>query len=179
MLPGSQRMNAATPWSASGVSPQTSVPGPEAKRSWRTLVEKIQPYFGEALNRKPIAVWGLAFKAKTDDIREAPALVLIEELLRNGVRVVVHDPEAMDNVRAQYGDRLQYASTPLEALKDADALAINTEWDEFRSPDLQGMKRLMKAPIVFDGRNLYNPDDLHEAGFAYFSIGRQPVSSAG
>ncbi len=145
------------------------------ERQKQVLSEKIIEYFGDSLPGRLIAVWGLAFKAKTDDIREAPALVLLDRLLERGVRLCVHDPEAMDNVRARYGDRIAYASTPLEAVEGADALAINTEWDEFRSVDFQTIKRRMKSPVVFDGRNLYEPQTLAEAGFTYFSIGRQPV----
>jgi UDPglucose 6-dehydrogenase len=145
------------------------------ERQKHVLSEKIEGFFEAGLKDKTIAVWGLAFKPKTDDIREAPALVLIERMLKRGVQMCVHDPEAMDNVRAIYGRRLTYAATPMEALDGADALAINTEWDEFRSPDLAAMKRRMKAPVVFDGRNLYEPEAMQAAGFAYFSIGRQPV----
>ncbi|MBW3598249.1 MAG: nucleotide sugar dehydrogenase, partial [Planctomycetes bacterium] len=145
------------------------------ERQKHVLVEKVEACFGDELSGKTIAVWGLAFKPKTDDIREAPALVLIEHLLKRGARVAVHDPEAMDNVRAIYGDRLAYAAAPMEALAGADALAINTEWDEYRNPNIAEMKRLMKSPTIFDGRNLYNPEAMREAGFAYDSIGRQPV----
>jgi UDPglucose 6-dehydrogenase len=137
------------------------------------LSEKIESYFDGDLRGRTIAIWGLAFKPKTDDIREAPALVLIDRMLKQGARITVHDPEAMDNVRAIYGERLAYAPGPMDALEGADALAINTEWDEFRSPDFATMKRRMKTPLVFDGRNLYEPEAMRDAGFAYFSIGRQ------
>jgi UDPglucose 6-dehydrogenase len=139
------------------------------------LSEKIENYFGDGLKGRTIAVWGLAFKPKTDDIREAPALVLIDRMLQRGARLAVHDPEAMDNIRAVYGERLVYAPSPMDALEGADALAINTEWDEFRSPDLATVKRRMKTPLVFDGRNLYEPEAMRDAGFAYFSIGRQAM----
>ena len=139
------------------------------------LLDKITAHFGEQLAGKTIAVWGLAFKPKTDDIREAPALTLIDELLKRDVRLQVHDPEAANNVRQIYGDRLVYATQPLEALENADALAINTEWGEFRNLDFAEMKRLMKTPLVFDGRNLYELEQMRAAGFSYHSIGRPVV----
>jgi UDPglucose 6-dehydrogenase len=145
------------------------------ERQKHVLSEKIEAHFGDHLRGKTIAVWGLAFKPKTDDIREAPALVLLDRLLERGAKPCVHDPEAMDNVRAIYGARLAYAPTPLDALEGADALAINTEGDEFRSPDFTVMKRRMKGRVIFDGRNLYEPEAMQEEGFTYFSIGRQAV----
>jgi UDPglucose 6-dehydrogenase len=120
-------------------------------------------------------VWGLAFKPRTDDIREAPALVLLNRLLDAGARVQVHDPEAMDNIRQACGDRIFYCDKPMDALDHADALAICTEWDEFRNPDFAEMKRRMAAPVIFDGRNLYEPQHMLETGFIYYSIGRRPV----
>ncbi len=141
------------------------------------LIEKIEQHFGGKLAGKTIAIWGLAFKPKTDDIREAPALVLIDRLLEHNAKVQVHDPEAMDNVQAIYGDKLLYADNPMDALEGADALAINTEWDEFRTPDFAEMKQRLSTPVVFDGRNLYNPQQMKEDGFSYYSIGRRPVNS--
>jgi len=138
------------------------------------MIRKIEDYFGD-LAGKTIAVWGLAFKPRTDDIREAPALVLIDRMLELGAAVQVHDPEAMDNVRAIYGDKLKYAAQPMDALEGADALAICTEWSEFRHPEFPEVKRRMAAPVVFDGRNLYDPKQMREEGFTYFSIGRVPV----
>ena len=142
------------------------------------LAAKIGRYFGEQLDGKTIAIWGLAFKPRTDDVREAPALVLIDRLLDQGAKVQVHDPEAIDNVRAIYGDRLTYMTQPLEALTAADALAIVTEWVEYRTPNFEAMRRLMNAPVVFDGRNLYEPADMLAAGFTYHSIGRASVSTS-
>lgn len=139
------------------------------------LITKIVSHFGGQLADKTIAVWGLAFKPRTDDIREAPALVLIDRLLDSGARVQVHDPEAMENVRDQYGDRLKYGTHELDVLEAADALAINTEWSEYRNPDFASMKRRMAKPIIFDGRNLYEPNQMRDAGFVYHSIGRPPV----
>ena len=136
------------------------------------LWHKISAHFGGNLKGKTIAVWGLAFKPRTDDIREAPALVLIDCLLAAGAEVNVHDPEAMANVRAQYGDRIIYCDLPCDALKQADALAIVTEWNEFRNPDFDLVGKLMKQPVIFDGRNLYEPALMARLGFQYFPIGR-------
>lgn len=144
-------------------------------RQKHVLVHKIEQHFGGHLAGKQIALWGLAFKPKTDDVREAPALVLIDHLLEHGVKVAVHDPEAMENVRQQYGPKLIYGATPLDILEGADALAINTEWGEFRNPDFAEMRRLMKHPVIFDGRNLYDPATMRTHGFTYHSIGRAPV----
>lgn len=139
------------------------------------LIHKIEKHFDEQLRGKRIAVWGLSFKPKTDDIREAPALVLIDRLLEYGADIQVHDPEAMENVRRLYGDKLQYADQPMDALDNADALAINTEWDEFRNPEFDEMKTRLASPVIFDGRNLYDPAQLKSLGFTYHSIGRTSV----
>lgn len=136
------------------------------------LAEKIKKHFSGQLKGKTIAIWGLAFKPKTDDIREAPALVLIDQLLKAGAKVQVHDPEAMDNVKKVYGDKLIYGVQPMDVLEGADALAINTEWGEFRSPDFDDMKKRMVHPVVFDGRNLYDLESLQAKGFTYYSVGR-------
>ncbi|TWT38488.1 UDP-glucose dehydrogenase family protein [Blastopirellula retiformator] len=140
-----------------------------------TLLEKINDYYSDDLAGKTFAIWGLAFKPRTDDIREAPALVLIEKLLAAGAKVRVHDPEATENVAAIYGDKLIYCDLPLETLEGADALAINTEWAEFRQPDMNEVKRLLSAPVIFDGRNLYDCATMKDLGFTYYSIGRQTV----
>jgi UDPglucose 6-dehydrogenase len=140
-----------------------------------TLPGKLAEHFGRDLAGKMVAVWGLAFKPRTDDIREAPALVLIDFLLKAGAKVAVHDPEAMPNVREQYGEKLIYGDNPLDVLEGADALAINTEWNEFRNPDFGEVRRLMKAPVIFDGRNLYEPRAMQGHGFTYYSIGRATV----
>jgi len=136
------------------------------------LGRKITEHFEGALAGKTIAIWGLAFKPRTDDIREAPALVLIDQLLRAGASVRVHDPEAIANVRDIYGDRLIYCDRPYGALEQADALAIVTEWNEFRTPDFEVMLRLLRHPVIFDGRNLYDPAQMAELGFHYQGIGR-------
>ncbi len=144
-------------------------------RQKNVLVDRIKSHFDGDLQGKTVAVWGLAFKPRTDDIREAPALVLIDFLLSAGAKVHVHDPEAMENVREIYGEKLLYGAQPLDVLEGADALAINTEWGEFRNPDFAEIYRRMANPLIFDGRNLYSPAQMKNAGFTYFSIGRAPV----
>lgn len=139
------------------------------------LFQKIKSHFGNDLRNKRIALWGLAFKPNTDDVREAPALVLIDKLLEQGATVCVHDPEAMENVRRDYGDRLSYADSPMDALDGADALAILTEWREFRTPDFGQIRKRLVEPVIFDGRNLYATDQMRKEGFTYFSIGRPTV----
>jgi UDPglucose 6-dehydrogenase len=148
----------------------------EAQKS--VLVSKVKQHYGASLKEKTIAIWGLAFKPRTDDIREAPALTLIDALLEAGAAVRVHDPEAIANVRAIYGDKLAYCDRPYGAIEGADGLAIVTEWQEFRQPDFEVMKRLMREPVVFDGRNLYDPKTMAGHGFAYESIGRAAVKKA-
>jgi UDPglucose 6-dehydrogenase len=139
----------------------------------RVLFEQVSEHFGADLSGRRFAVWGLAFKPNTDDMREAPALVLIEALLAAGATVVAHDPEAMDEARRLYlGDRIEYASNPLSALEDADALILVTEWNEFRRPDFDVVKRALKQPVIFDGRNVWPRRTLIEAGFTYRGIGR-------
>jgi UDPglucose 6-dehydrogenase len=136
------------------------------------LARKIRKHYGSALAGKTLALWGLAFKPRTDDIREAPALALIEEMLDAGVKLRVHDPEALQNVRALYGERLTYCDRPYGALEGADGLVIVTEWPEFRNPDFPLMLRLLKMPVIFDGRNLYDSNAVTELGFTYYGIGR-------
>jgi UDPglucose 6-dehydrogenase len=139
----------------------------------QVLFHKIQRHYGAALKDKTLAVWGLAFKPRTDDIRDAPSLVLIDALLAEGVRLRVHDPEAMNNVKALYGDRLVYCDRPYGALEGADGLVIVTEWQEFRNPDFEVMRRLLRERVIFDGRNLYEPKTLAGHGFTYYAIGRK------
>jgi UDPglucose 6-dehydrogenase len=141
-----------------------------------TLMRAISAHFSQNLRGKTVAVWGLAFKPRTDDVREAPALVLIDALLKQGAIVQAHDPEAMDNVREQLGDRIRFGNQPMDVLEGAHALAINTEWQEFRNPDFAEMKRRMASPVIFDGRNLYDSQHMRDEGFTYFSIGRSKVS---
>ena len=141
----------------------------------RVLVSRIDSYFKGDLESKEIAIWGLAFKPETDDIREAPALYMIDELLDKGASIRVFDPEAMDNVRQKYGDALTYASSMYDAIKNADALVISTEWSIFRTPDFEKMRSLMNSRVIFDGRNLYDVDDMRNEGFYYSSIGRKLI----
>lgn len=141
----------------------------------QVLGAKIDSWFGGDLAGKRVAIWGLAFKPRTDDIRDAPAIDLIDGLLAAGASVRVHDPEAIDNVRAVYGERLEYAATPLDTLDAADCLAIVTEWGDYRRPDFDEMARRMRQRLIFDGRNLYPPAELKARGFSYHAIGKQPV----
>jgi UDPglucose 6-dehydrogenase len=146
-------------------------------RQKHVLMHKIEQHFSGHLAGKRIALWGLAFKPKTDDIREAPALTLINHLLERGSKVAVHDPEAMENVKAIYGDKVAYVHSPIDAVEGADALAINTEWGEFRNPDFAEIKSRMRSPVIFDGRNLYDSEHMREHGFTYYSIGRCAVKA--
>lgn len=136
------------------------------------FTEKIYRHLGKDLGGKKIAVWGLSFKPNTDDIREAPALDIIEDLLKNGAAVTAYDPEAMEKVRSLMGDRITLAQDMYEALEGADALVLVTEWSEFRSPDLDLVKKAMRNLLVCDGRNVFEPEKMREQGFTYFSIGR-------
>jgi UDPglucose 6-dehydrogenase len=135
------------------------------------LFTKIKKHFG-ALKGKTVAVWGLAFKPRTDDMREAPAVPLIEALLAAGATVQAYDPEAIKVARGIFGNRITYAASNYDALKGADCLAIVTEWNEFRRPDFTRMRSLMRSAVVFDGRNIFTPDEMKQSGFAYHSIGR-------
>jgi len=139
----------------------------------QVLGEKIVAHFGGQLTGRRIAVWGLAFKPRTDDVRDAPALDLLDQLLAGGAQVTVYDPEAMAHVKAIHGDRLTYAAGAMEALDGAECLAIVTEWGDFRHPDFDEMARRMRSPTIFDGRNLYAPAEMRSRGFVYHSIGRQ------
>ena len=159
-----------------GVEPRILETVHEVNEHQKTvLIEKIEKHFDGRLSDKTIAVWGLAFKPGTDDVREAPALVLIDRLLAARAAVRVHDPEAIQNVRRLYGDRLVYCPKRDEALDGADALAIVTDWKEFVHPDFAEMRRRMRTPVIFDGRNLFRPASVQKAGFTYHSIGRATV----
>jgi UDPglucose 6-dehydrogenase len=142
------------------------------ERQKRVLGARVRQHFGGSLTGKRIAVWGLAFKPETDDIREAPALVLIEELLEAGANVSAFDPVAMDNVRQKLGDRIEYAHDMYAAAEGADALVLVTEWHVFRRPDFERLVKSMRAPVLFDGRNIYSPDEMRALGFDYSGIGR-------
>jgi UDPglucose 6-dehydrogenase len=140
------------------------------------LFPKMQNFFRGNLSGKKIALWGLAFKPDTDDIREAPALYMIDELTKAGAIVTAYDPEAMENVKALVGTKVSFVENEYEALKDADALLICTEWGVFRNPDFDKMKSLMKDSVIFDGRNLFEVSEMNNKGFYYSSIGRSVVS---
>ena len=141
----------------------------------RILVEKLKSHFGAQLDGRRFALWGLAFKPNTDDMREAPSRVIMEALWAMGATVAAYDPAAMPETRRLYGEHpgLMLAPHPMEALRDADALLVVTEWKAFRSPDFAAMKALLRQPVIFDGRNLYDPAAMRREGFEYFPIGRQ------
>jgi UDPglucose 6-dehydrogenase len=141
----------------------------------RILVVRAREHFGSNLKGRTFAVWGLAFKPRTDDMREAPSLVVIDELLSAGAKVQVHDPEALESARAIFGDRVSYHPTNYEALRGADALMILTEWNQFRHPNFQRIRTELKSPVIFDGRNLYDPALMKALEFKYYSVGRGPV----
>jgi UDPglucose 6-dehydrogenase len=142
------------------------------------LVDKIKKYFGTSdFNGKKIALWGLAFKANTDDIREAPALYIIDALLEMGADVAVYDPEAMNNAKAIYGDKIEFVSNYYEALNNADALVIVTEWAVFRSPDFDEITKRLKDKVIFDGRNIYTLDKMDDLGYYYNSVGRSTINA--
>ncbi|WP_153556538.1 UDP-glucose dehydrogenase family protein [Roseimaritima sediminicola] len=162
-----------------GLNPRIMDAVDEVNQHQKTvLVEKIENAFGGDIAGKRFAVWGLAFKPRTDDIREAPALTLLNYLIERGAQPQVHDPEATENIREIYGSKLIYCESAMDALNGADALAINTEWKSYHNPDFDEMKTRMNGRVVFDGRNLYEPEQMRQRGFAYHSIGRPPVRSA-
>jgi len=148
----------------------------------KVLFQKIAAHFQtragvksrgvKPLAGRTIAVWGLSFKPRTDDMREAPSVVIINSLLRAGARVTAHDPVAMNEAYKMFKDRIVLAEDSYEAIKGADALAVVTEWNEFRTPDFQRMKKLMRSPVIFDGRNIFNREELRKMGFTYYGIGR-------
>jgi UDPglucose 6-dehydrogenase len=139
------------------------------------LGRKVRDIFGNDLGGRRFAIWGLAFKPETDDIREAPALELIQELLDSGADVTAFDPEAMENVKRIFGDKIAFAKDQYEAIEGADALIIVTEWSEFRNPNFERISQLLKHPMIFDGRNVYSLEKMQELGFYYESIGRKTV----
>lgn len=139
------------------------------------LITKMEKHFEGSFQGKVIGMWGLSFKPHTDDIREAPSLFLIQKLLDAGATVSVHDPEAMENVKKIFGDKIQYCESQYDVLRHADALLIATEWPEYRNPDFDRMKSQMKSTVIFDGRNLYNLETINELGFTYYSIGRKNI----
>ena len=144
-------------------------------RQKRRLYEKVAAFYDGSMAGRTFGIWGLAFKPRTDDMREAPSIGIIEELLGSGAKVRVHDPEAMEVARAIFGERISYHRLNYEVLDGADALLVVTEWNEFRRPDFDRIKKLLKEPVIFDGRNLWEPKNMAKRGFSYFPIGRPAV----
>ncbi len=142
-----------------------------------TMAQKIKTYFGDDLSGKKLALWGLAFKPDTDDIREAPALYIIEELVEAGAEITAFDPEAMPNVKGVIGDKINYAENQYDALENADALLIATEWAVFRSPDFDKVNSLLKEKVIFDGRNLYDLESMRDLNYYYESVGRKTIKA--
>lgn len=139
------------------------------------LFHKLKRYFNNELKGKKIGVWGLAFKPNTDDVREAPALYIIDALIKEGAELAVFDPEATENVKKHFGDKINYCENAYDVAKDADALVIITEWSEFRNPDFDRLSILLKNKVIFDGRNVYDLEQMSDAGYYYESIGREIV----
>ena len=139
------------------------------------LFGKISNHFKGDLKGKKFGIWGLAFKPKTDDMREAPSLVIIDHLLKNGAEVIAYDPVAMHEAKRILGDKITFAKDEYEACIDADALLVVTEWSEFRIPNFKVLEKLLKTKTIFDGRNIYDPEELDELGFTYYSIGRKTI----
>ena len=142
------------------------------KKQRKLFLQKIYNHFGENLTGKTFAVWGLAFKPKTNDMREAPAITIINDLLDKGAKVQAYDPKAFDCAELIFGNKITYAKSSYDALKDADALLLLTEWNEFRRPDFEKIKSLLKQPVIFDGRNQYNGARLIQKGFSYYQVGK-------
>ena len=145
------------------------------KKQVDLFFNKILKHFNQTLSGKHFAVWGLSFKPNTDDVREAPAISLIKKLLNEKASVSAYDPEAVETTKAVLGDKIKYCVSSYEALDKADALIITTEWNEFRNPDFIKISSSLKAPVIFDGRNLYDPDKMNEQNFIYYSVGRKAV----
>lgn len=137
------------------------------------LAQKVLSHFHQNVKGKKFAIWGLSFKPNTDDMREAPALAIIQELKAKGAEIIAYDPVAMDESKRRIGNTIEYAKNPYDALKNVNGLLLVTEWTEFRIPDLEKMKQLMTEPIIFDGRNIYEPSEIREAGFIYYGLGRK------
>jgi UDPglucose 6-dehydrogenase len=142
------------------------------------IVKKLLAYFSDDIKNKHFAVWGLSFKPNTDDMREAPSLVIINELLKLGASVTAYDPAAMETAKFYLDDKINYAADEYKALDNADALLLLTEWNEFRNPDFEIIKLKLRNRVIFDGRNIFDPDRMKELGFTYFSIGRIPIYSS-
>ncbi len=147
------------------------------RKQKEVLVQKVLRQFGGAVRGKHFAVWGLAFKPNTDDMREAPSIVIIKSLLELGATIAAYDPAAAETAKFEFGDSIRYASSEFDALKDADALLVLTEWNEFRTPDISAVLAALKNPYIFDGRNIYDPVKMRELGFIYHGIGRGKASA--
>jgi len=149
----------------------------EINKNQRLLfLDKILDYFNGNVSGKKFAVWGLAFKPRTNDMREAPAITIISKLLEKGASISAYDPKAMDTAKEIFGDSIEYTKTNYDALKDADALILLTEWNEFRRPDFDKVKDMLKNPVIFDGRNQYEPERMAQRGFEYFCVGKKTVN---
>ena len=142
-------------------------------------VKKLRRYYKSTLKNRTVAIWGLAFKPNTDDLREAPSITIIRNLLAEGVKIQAHDPVALEGAKAIFGKQVHFFDNNYDALKNADALVLVTEWGEFRRPDFDKMKSLMKRPVIFDGRNVYDPKVMKEKGFEYYGMGRGSVPEGG
>jgi UDPglucose 6-dehydrogenase len=142
----------------------------------KIIVKKVLKHFNNNVKGKVIAVWGLSFKPNTDDMREAPSISIINELLKHGIKIQAHDPVAIEEAKKKLGTKIKYFHKNYDALKGADALVVVTEWNEFRRPDFDKMKKLMKGKVIFDGRNIYDPNVMKQTGFTYFAIGRPIVN---
>lgn len=145
------------------------------ERQKKVVYQRVKDFFNGNLQGKKIALWGLSFKPNTDDMREAPSLVIIENLLKDGATVSAYDPVAMHEAKRILGDSIQYAATPYEATKNADALILITEWSEFRIINFEELEKNMNQKLIFDGRNIYDPEEMRERGYVYYSIGRKPI----
>jgi UDPglucose 6-dehydrogenase len=141
--------------------------------------EKLVAALGANAKGARVAMWGLAFKANTDDMRESPALTVIDDLVAAGARIVAHDPVAVPEARRRLGDQVEFVDSSYEALRDADALAVLTDWNEYRHPDFERMRSLLRRPLIVDGRNLYAPEKMQRLGFEYHSIGRGRDATVG
>ena len=146
------------------------------EKQMKVVTEKVRKHYSR-LSGLTLAIWGVAFKPRTDDVREAPAFAIIEELLADGVKIKAYDPAAMEKAKKHFGNKIELCSESHEALKNADGLIVVTEWNEFRSPDFEAMKSLMKQKVIFDGRNIFDPVSLRKLGFSYYSIGRDSLRS--
>ena len=135
------------------------------------MISKINDYFKNNVKGKTFAVWGLAFKPRTDDMREAPSIAVINKLLQMGAKIRAYDPEATKNAESLFGDSVRFTEGNYEALEGADALVVLTEWNEFRRPNFETIRLMLSQPVIFDGRNIYDPEVLRKSGFTYFGVG--------